>query len=154
MVGKLIRYSFDLRTTQSLCKDVMSLGPELLMNISSYDTLLMELHKRRNAAIVIDSLCGTTIDANRPYLKMLGYSLKEIRTLTYQQLTPAKWHEMGNDLFFKVLKTGYSGIYEKEYIRKDGSVIPIRMEAWIIVNDKNRPDRLLGIVWNLSGKKQ
>lgn len=145
--------NLNIRSTQTLCKDVMQLGPDLMLNISCYDTLLIELRQHNGAGIVIDSINGKTIDANRKYLRMLGYSLKEIRSLTYQQLTPEKWHKMEGKLFEKVMKTGYSGLYEKEYIRKDSAVFSIETEAWLILNGKNQPARLLGLVWKIPGKK-
>ena len=73
---------------------------------------------------------------------------------TYQELTPAKWHLKEHNLFEKVMKTGYSGVYEKEYIRKDESIFPIRIQAWLIMDEKHKPSRLLGIVQDISGEKK
>lgn len=152
--GRKLSYkNLNIRSTQTLCNDVMKLGPDLMMNIKSYDTLLIELRQHKRVGIVIDSISGKTIDANRRYLRMLGYSLKEIKFLAYQQLTPEKWHEMERKLFEKVMKTGYSGIYEKEYIRKDSTVFSIETEAWLIMNNKNKPARLLSLVWKAPNKE-
>ncbi|MBE0649700.1 MAG: PAS domain S-box protein [Bacteroidales bacterium] len=145
--------SLNIKSSQSLCKDVMSVGSDMFMDVASYDSLLVELRKSKNVGVFIDSLCGGTIDANSQYLKMIGYSLKEIKSLTYQQLTPEKWHQMESDLLAKVLIRGRTGIYEKEYIRKDGSVFPVRIETWLILNEKNVPDRLLSLVWDKSQSK-
>lgn len=101
--------------------------------------------------VVINALDGRTLDANPAYLQVLGYSLEEIRRLTYQQLTPARWHAMEERLFQRVLRRGFSGPYRKEYIHKDGTVFPVRVQAWLIRDDQGRPWRLLGIVRDLRG---
>ncbi|NQU19039.1 PAS domain S-box protein [bacterium] len=51
-------------------------------------------------------------------------------------------------------KTGYSGVYNKEYIRKNGTVFPIRMQAWLTRDEKGVPSRLLGIVRDVSKKQK
>ena len=52
------------------------------------------------------------------------------------------------------METGYSGVYEKEYIRKDGSIFPIRIQAWLIMDEKHKPSRLLGIVQDIPSEKK
>ena len=144
--SKKINYALSIDSSQKLLKEIKKLGPDLLMNAASYNTLINELKKDKDAGIVINSLAGITIEANRNYLKMLGYTPEEIKVITYQELTPSKWHAMENKLFKKVMKTGYSGVYEKQYIRKDGTVFPIRTQAWLIMDKNHKPSRLFGIV--------
>ena len=144
----------SIESPRKLIEEIKSTGPNLLMNTYSYDILIKELENYNGEGIVINSLDGITIEANRNYLKMLGYTSEEIKSITYQELTPAKWHAMENDLFMKVMKTGYSGVYKKEYIRKDGSVFPICIQAWLIMNKKRQPDRLFGIVQDISSEKK
>ena len=130
------------------------MGHDLLMNAESYDILLNELEKYKDEGIVINSLDGITIEANRNYLKMLGYTPEEIKSITYQELTPSKWHAMEDELFRKVKKTGYSGVYEKEYIRKDGTVFPIRIQSWLILDENHKASRLFGIIQYISSHKK
>lgn len=37
---------------------------------------------------------GNILECNQAYADMLGYTKEEINKLTYQQLTPKKWHKM------------------------------------------------------------
>jgi len=151
---KKINYSnLSIESSQKLLKEIKELGPGLLMNVDSYNILLNELEKYKDEGIVINSLDGITIEANRNYLKMLGYTSEEIKSITYQELTPSKWHAMENDLFGRVRKTGYSGVYEKEYIRKDGTVFPIRIQAWLIMDENHKASRLFGIIQDISSHK-
>jgi len=151
---KEINYSnLSIESSQKLLKEIKELGPSLLMNVDSYNILLNELEKYKDKGIVINSLDGITIEANRNYLKMLGYTSEEIKSIAYQELTPSKWHAMENDLFRKVMETGYSGVYKKEYIRKDGTVFPIRIQSWLIMNENHKASRLFGIVQDMSSHK-
>ncbi|MFC2120694.1 PAS domain S-box protein [Bacteroidota bacterium] len=144
--------NLSIESTQKLLDEIKTLGSDLLMNVESYNILLEELEKYKSEGIVINSLDGITVECNRNYFKMLGYKYKEIKSITYQELTPTKWHAMENDLFEKVMKTGYSGVYKKEYIRKDGSIFPISIQSWLIMDERQQPDRLFGIVQDNSAK--
>ena len=123
-------------------------------NNERIDTLLNSLDQACYSGIVLNTLDGKTLDANQAYLDMLGYRLDEIREITYQELTPKKWHEMEQELFEEVLKQGYSGVYEKEYIRKDGTIFPTRHQAWLIYDDEGKPSRLFGIVQDITPKPE
>jgi PAS domain S-box-containing protein len=105
--------------------------------------------------LVFVSLDGRIQDANQAYLDMLGYSLEEIRDMTYQQLTPARWAPMEAAIVKdQILERGYSDEYEKEYIRKDGTVFPISVRGWTIRDKDGRPTRILGIIRDITERKR
>jgi PAS domain S-box-containing protein len=80
---------------------------------------------------------GKITDCNQAFLNMVGFSKNEVKNLTYQDLTSAKYHEMEEDILEnQVQKRGYSDEYEKEYIRKNGEKFPVSLKTWKI-NDKN-----------------
>ncbi len=130
-IKEIGRSSLSIESPQKLIEEIKSTGVNLLMNTDSYDILVKELENYNGEGIVINSLDGITLDANKAYLKMLGYTSEKIKSITYQELTPAKWHTMEHDLFEKVMKTGYSGVYKKEYIRKDGTIFPIHYRVLV-----------------------
>jgi PAS domain S-box-containing protein len=96
--------------------------------------------------ISITDLYGNLIDANGALLKLLGYTLEELKKKTFSQITPKKWHKMEKDVIKHVQKKGFSKEYEKEYIKKNGEVIPVSIKistlrekgismAWSYVRD-------------------
>ena len=106
--------------------------------------------------VVVTDLEGKILECNPSYLKMLGdYSLDEIRQLTYQQLTPEKWHKFETEVIVpQIFNTGFSDEYEKECIRKDGTHFPISIRGWLIKDHNNQPIRLLGIVRDITERKR
>lgn len=98
---------------------------------------------------------GPILDANPAYQAMLGYTLDELNALTYQQLTPARWHAIEDAIVRdKILARGDSGEYEKEYIRKDGSVFPISIRTWPLRDGAGHLTGLQGIVRDITERKQ
>nr|MBI3611988.1 PAS domain S-box protein [Nitrospirota bacterium] len=100
------------------------------------------------------SLEGRIEEANAAYLDMLGYTLEEIRGMTYQQLTPARWASLDARIVEQVLARGYSDECEKEYIRKDGTVIPISLKVWLAQEEEGRPMRMLGVARDITERKR
>jgi PAS domain S-box-containing protein len=64
---------------------------------------------------------------------MLGYSDLELSALTYSDITPPKWDAAESQIVLgQIVKRGYSDIYEKEYIRKDGSIVPVELRSYMV----------------------
>ena len=98
---------------------------------------------------------GRIIDVNNVYLKMLGYSKEELLRLNFRDITPQKWHEMEDNLIASQLSgASDSVIYEKEYIKKDGTILPINARFWIIKDVQGDPVRIWGIVRDISDQKK
>ena len=105
--------------------------------------------------IVFSNMKGKIIDCNQAYLDILGYTQSEIKEFTYQQLTPEKWHEMEGDIFNnQSLPKGYTDEFEKEYIRKDGTIAPISIKAWLIEDDQGNNKGMWAIVKDISDRKK
>ncbi len=99
----------------------------------------------RDGSFAVD-LSGRIVECNRQFLIMLGrYSYEEISRLTYENITPKQWHTLEmNILKNQVDKRGYSDIYEKEYFRKDGSIIPVEIQTYLVLD----PDGKAGGYWS------
>lgn len=89
--------------------------------------------------IVAVNLDGQILEANPAYQEMLGYEFEELKRLTYRDLTPQIWHEMEAKIVQEqILPFGESAEYEKEYIRKDGTVFPISLRTWTVMDEDGR----------------
>jgi PAS domain S-box-containing protein len=98
---------------------------------------------------------GRIIECNDAYAQMLGYSKDELKEMTYSHLTPKKWHEMEQEIVREqVTKRGHSDLYEKELIRKDGSIVPISIRVWLVRDEKWMPIGMWAIVRDVTRRKQ
>jgi PAS domain S-box-containing protein len=73
------------------------------------------LYETTQDGIMARNVEGKMIDCNQAYAKMLGYTKKELKNLTVQDLLPEKWHEQREKIVNKVLQTGRSIVFEREY---------------------------------------
>ncbi len=107
-----------------------------------------------SAGIATSTMDGLFLEVNDSFLKITGYTFDELRELTYQELTPEKWHALEKEMFSDTIKTGNPQNFEKEYRRKDGSIVPILVNSWIIRDRKGVPNKLGAIVTNITERKR
>lgn len=74
---------------------------------------------------------GSITDANDAFLEMMGYTRDDVlsRPLNWRDMTPPEYREQDDRALQEVLDTGVLAPIEKEYIRKDGTRIPILLGA-------------------------
>jgi PAS domain S-box-containing protein len=97
---------------------------------------------------------GILIDVNDSFLRLTGYSRDELLNgKKYQDITPQEYHEYESQMVEKVLNTGEPVEYEKEYIRKDGSRVPILLTVFMVKGTDNRPLGLAAIIKDLIDRR-
>jgi PAS domain S-box-containing protein len=83
--------------------------------------------------IVFTDMEGSIKAFNAAYREMLGYTEEELFSTTYHDLTPTEWEAIENRIVIEqIIPRGYSDVYEKEYICKDGRVIPVELATFIV----------------------
>lgn len=86
---------------------------------------------------------GTVLECNKAFAEMLGYLPYELKGKTHFDITPGKWRGVDFDVITnQLLVTGHSDKYFKEYVRKDGSLVPVSVRAWL---DEDERGELSGI---------
>ncbi|HRX87451.1 MAG TPA: PAS domain S-box protein, partial [Phycisphaerae bacterium] len=105
--------------------------------------------------IKFTTLDGEIEEANQAYLDMIGYSLDELRRVQYRKLTPLRWWPIESDIIAnQVMRRGYSDEYEKEYIRRDGTVFPVQVRLWLVRDEHGKPARFFGIFRDITERKR
>lgn len=100
-------------------------------------------------------MSGRILGFNRAFLDMTGYDEATLSLLTYKDLTPLKWHkEEAMIIAEQVVPKGCSEVYEKEYIRKDGAVIPVELRTFLIRASDGTPAALWAIVRDITKRKR
>lgn len=107
-----------------------------------------------DGVFIVDS-AGNILGCNKASLDMLGYTNDEIKKMSFQQLTPEKWHQMNVDIYENQVKAyGCSDEYEQELIRKDGTVVPVSVKIWLTKDEEGRPSGAWGIVRDISERRR
>lgn len=113
------------------------------------------LYESMTDAFVMVDMAGHIMESNRAYQEMLGYTAEELIWLTYSQVTPEKWHaEEANIVAERILVQGYSDVYEKEYIHKDGHVFPVELRTFLLRDELDMPSAMWSIVRDITERKR
>ncbi len=124
--------------------------------VRASDAKYRELFEKSRDAIGIVDLQGNFITCNNAYADMLGYTPEELRNLNFIEVTPEKWRtwEMEEIVEKQIKARGYSDVYEKEYIRKDGTVFPVELRSYLMRDEDGNPTALWGFIRDISERKQ
>jgi len=82
-------------------------------------------------------LDGRILDANAAFAKMLGYSRDEMAAgqLRWDHLTPPEWGERDAQAIAEIRVSKVLYGYEKEYLHKDGSRVPVLISAAVLTDE-------------------
>lgn len=117
---------------------------------------LRTLYELSPVGIALTDMNGRYIEFNEAFRRICGYSEEELKALDYWVLTPRKYAEAEAQQLHLLRTTGHYGPYEKEYVKKDGSLIPLRLNGvlvtrqdgnqyiWSIVEDISESRRIEG----------
>ncbi|MCC6489397.1 MAG: PAS domain S-box protein [Candidatus Hydrogenedentes bacterium] len=113
------------------------------------------LHESMRDAFVSVDLDGRFLQANRAYEELVGYSLEELGKLTFRDLTPPQWHRMEDEILeTQVMVRDYSAVYEKEYIRKDGTIIFVELRTILLRDEDGKPESYWAIIRDITDRKR
>jgi PAS domain S-box-containing protein len=100
-------------------------------------------------------LAGRFTRVNPAFERLTGYTRAELATKHINDLTPEKWHAMEHKLISEELIGRKRSIqFEKEYRRKDGSVVPIELVADAFLDPAGNIECLYAFVSDLSERRQ
>ena len=113
------------------------------------------LYESSKDGIAFSDIQGNLLDANHAFLDMVGYTMGELGKLAHQDLTPDKWRQIEADIVEnQIIAGGYSEEYEKEYIKKDGTVFPATVRIWSINDEQGKPAGMWGIMRDMTEQKR
>ena len=104
-------------------------------------------------AVRITDLDGRIVDANDAYLDIVGYSREEMLSgvLTTERVTPPEYRAADERAGGELLEGGRYETFEKEYVRKDGTRVPVLVGGILI---EGPPPQTVGFVLDLSEKRR
>jgi len=92
---------------------------------------------------------------NTAYCDLVGYSQEELRRLDWSRdLTPPEWHALEAQHLDQLFRTRKPIRYEKEYVRKDGSRVPIELLVHVVCDQSGRPQYYYSFITDLTERKR
>lgn len=112
----------------------------------------LETHLRRSEArtrrlfesdmmgIGVWDATGSIPEANDMLLRLLGYNREDMEAgrINWENLTPPEYRQLDDRALKEVRDRGVNGPYEKEFLRQDGSRIPVLIGACTFETDRDR----------------
>ena len=86
---------------------------------------------------------------------MTGYSANELKTMNWvSDITPPDWQELTEKMHKRVRDTGKPQTYEKEYLRKDGTRVPVEVTLNHVLDEKENIEYYYLFVNDLTLRKR
>ena len=91
---------------------------------------------------------------NKAFEKLTGYSREELKNTDWSEiLTPDKFRDMEKQKLVELQRTGQPVRYEKEYIKKDGTRVPIELLVHIVKKEDGTPEYYYSFITDISERK-
>ena len=91
---------------------------------------------------------------NRAFSELTGFSREELLRMNARDLIPEQHKEQRDRIVAQVLQTGKPVEYEIDYLRKNGSEVPVSITLFAVKGDDGKPIGLAAIVRNLTERKR
>ena len=102
--------------------------------------------------IIFWNVSGEITGANDAFLNMVGYTREDLAAgrLRWTEMTPPMYRKADEKVLKDLVASGVCETYEKEYIRKDGSRVPIFLGCAMLEGERRRG---VGFVLDISDRK-
>lgn len=106
---------------------------------SGLEAKIRRLVEANVVGIAIFTLEGAITDANDAFLQMVQYDREDLASgrMRWTDLTPAECRDRDGQAIAELKATGIFQPFEKEYLRKDGSRVPILLGGTLFEGDGN-----------------
>ncbi|AFY40511.1 PAS/PAC sensor signal transduction histidine kinase [[Leptolyngbya] sp. PCC 7376] len=109
------------------------------------------LLEQSSMGLLLCRMNGEFVYANQAFAGILGRENEDLSVLSYWEITPEKYAPQEQIQLQSLSKTGRYGPYEKEYIHKNGSLIPVRLSGRIV--ERHGEKFIWSSVENISDRK-
>jgi PAS domain S-box-containing protein len=103
--------------------------------------------------VVFGNKRGDITEANDAFLRLVGYSREDLQAgrVRWKEITPPEYNHLDLRAAEEIAETGVCQTYEKEYIRKDGSRVPVLIGG---ASFEDNPDEGVRFVLDLTERKK
>jgi len=103
----------------------------LFQELQQREAKIRRLIDANIVGVLVSTLDGRVIEANDAVLNMVGYSRDDLTSgrTRWPDWTPPEWRAVTERAVAQIAAHGRCDLFEKEYVRKDGSRVPVLITA-------------------------
>lgn len=151
IVGWVVGYAADLnrelrRVQQGWERDKLELARNELQFRSIFD--------HSNDAIFLLDAQGNHVIANLSASRLLGYEPAELSKLSFREIVEPTEIDKSKWRISDLIAGKEFPLYERTFVHKDGTRIPVEVNASLIRDEAEKPLYILSIVRDISARKQ
>ncbi|MCC3474016.1 MULTISPECIES: PAS domain S-box protein [unclassified Microcoleus] len=120
--------------------------------IQQSEALFRRLLDSNIFGVAIGDFTGRIAYANDSLLNMVGYTRLDVLSgqMRWDNMTPSEYLHLDARAAGELRASGVATPFKKEYIRKDGSRVPVLMGATTLCPDKGEPETIVGFYIDLT----
>lgn len=125
---------------------------ESLKQLQASETKFRCLVESDIIGVIVADANGAIAQANDAFLKMVGYTRQDMLTgrVRWCDMTPQEYQQVSDRAITQLRTTGVCQPFEKEYIKKDGSRVPVILGYASL----DSQEQVIGFVLDLTARKQ
>ena len=128
---------------------------EALRESLDRENLLADLVRNASVAVAVGYPDGTIGMVNQAFERLTGYTKEELSKITWNRtLTPPEYIDFEKRKLAEVNLTKKPVRYEKEYIRKDGSRVPIELITHPFIDNQGNVTHYFAFINDLTERKK
>ncbi|MBD0264603.1 MAG: PAS domain S-box protein [Tolypothrix sp. Co-bin9] len=108
-----------------------------LQKLQESESRFRRLAESNIIGVIVGDMDGAIAEANDAFLKMVGYTREDLVSgrVRWREMTPPEYIEVSDRSIVELKSKGVHAPFEKEYIRKDNSRVPILLGSATLENN-------------------
>jgi PAS domain S-box-containing protein len=116
---------------------------------------IANLIKNISQPMIVTSADRRLLHWNAAFAKLTGYNSKELSDpIISAGLTAPEWYESEAKALEKLQRTGKSQTFQKEYIRKDGTRVPVEILIYQLTEENGKVQYYIGLIADITERKE
>jgi PAS domain S-box-containing protein len=117
--------------------------------------LMADLITNSNQPIAVGFADGRLGRLNPAFCELVGYTEEEMKAIDWAvDLTPPEWLSAEREVLAELERSGEPVRYEKEYVRKDGSRVPIELFVHLNRDQDGEPEYYFAFITDITERKR
>ncbi|MBD2102679.1 PAS domain S-box protein [Leptolyngbya sp. FACHB-261] len=141
VVEGVITFGFEVTEQVTARRQAEALAADLRVQqiaLKKSEARFSRLVESNIIGVILADPSGSIREANDAFLKLVGYTREDLQngTLNWAEMTPPEYQQQDEQVLQELAVSGSCAPFEKEYIRKDGTRVPILLGAAQLESDQ------------------